>query len=106
MYKRFPKEATIYTPDLEMLYTDDYEWNDLYATDALYSFEHKRPVIGEGAGGVRIPFHAIDHVTVKTSVEEYDKANPYGCEASDPNGLTTENGTDITDENGNQLIAG
>lgn len=104
MYKRFPKEATVYTSDLEMLYTDDYEWNDLYATDALYSFEHKSPVIGTGIGGARIPFHAIDHITVETSVEEYDKANPYGC--ADPNGLTTENGTEITDENNNPIIGG
>lgn len=104
MYKRFPKEVTVYTSGVTFTDSDDFRVNEPFATNTLYDFEHERAVVRANGGYLLIPFHAIDHITVETSVEEYDKADPYGC--ADPNGLTTENGTEITDENDNPIISG
>lgn len=79
---------------------------DPIASDSLYDFERKSTMHIRGEALMLVPFKSVDVVEIASTSESVTRPNPYGCEASDPNGLTTENGTEITDENNNPIIGG
>lgn len=98
MYTKPLKTIKVTTRQTEITASDTL--TESIASDALYEYEKR----GTMELPTLVPFHAIETLETSITTAEAEKGDPYGC--ADPNGLTTEDGTEITDENDNPIISG